>query len=226
MNTNEILDFILPRFCPSCNKKLNPDELIICPNCLSRIKYAYKSFIENEFKSNFIHSSIDAFYPLFIFETDSPIQFLIHNLKYRSRFKTGIFLGKLIAENYKNVILNFNADYIHPVPLHHIKKAERGFNQSYYLAKSIASRFNIELRTDLLKRGKYTSTQTQLNKAEREQNIKGAFKSRKLKQIAGKNFILVDDVITTGSTIKECAKELKKSGAKKIIAVSAAAAGK
>ena len=109
-----------------------------------------------------------------------------------------------------------------PVPLHIKKLRERGFNQSLILADAIGKKWQIPVNFSLLKRHKFTLTQTGLNKKEREQNIKGAFEVSDKEKIAGRNIILIDDVYTTGATINECAKILIKAGAQKVAVLTLA----
>jgi len=103
-----------------------------------------------------------------------------------------------------------------PVPLHIKKLRQRGFNQSAILARALKKKWRIPLNYFLLKRAKFTLTQTGLDKKEREKNIKGAFEVTSAKDVKDKNIILVDDVYTTGATVNECAKTLRKAGAKDV----------
>lgn len=216
-----ILDFFLPRVCISCDNKLSPEENSICENCFSKIKTADKTFLESEFKRKFEEEKIiNDFLSLFVFDENSPIRDLLHGLKYDKKFRLGIFLGKILAANFDEKIKTWNIDYIIPVPLHKLKKAERGFNQSYYIAKAFVKKSNIKVKANTIKRRRFTATQTKLNSEERKENMKDAFVIKGKKLIDGKNIILLDDVITTGATISECARVLKQNGANKIYAVS------
>jgi len=107
---------------------------------------------------------------------------------------------------------NFSQSLIMPVPLHKKRLRWRGFNQSELLAKGIKKYFNLDLRLDELIRTKHKKPQTKLSGRKRKENVKGCF-FWKGDWLDGKNIILVDDVITTGSTLNECAKVLKENGA-------------
>ena len=218
-------DFFLPRFCPSCNKKLTPDEEVICPDCFSKIKLADKQRIDHEFKRKFFNKGIiKDFTSLFVFEKDKELQSLIHSVKYKQRFLNGKFLGTKVGENLTNEILNWSIDFIIPVPLHHLKKAERQFNQSYYIAIGLSKIVNIPARKNFVKRVRYTESQTTMTLTEREANIRDAFKVKSKKKIQNKNLLLVDDVITTGATLSECGRKLKEAGANNIFGISVAIA--
>ncbi|MBU2491147.1 MAG: ComF family protein [Bacteroidetes bacterium] len=219
--TTSFIDFFLPRECISCSRKLTYEEESICEKCYSQIKYAGLSFLDSEFEKKFQKDSlIKDFLSLFIFEEESPVRSLLHGLKYQNRFRIGNFLGKILAANFEDKINNWNPDLIIPIPLHKLKKAERGYNQSYYIAKGLGKRIGIPVKTNVIIRNKFTSTQTKLNAENRKENIRNAFSVIKEKDIIGKNIILLDDVITTGATVSECSKTLKKFRTGNIYALS------
>lgn len=225
MYLTEIFDFFLPRFCPVCDIKLNPEDKFVCPSCLNRIQYATKKRIQNEFERKYSHKNIISdFTSLYVFEKDKELQIVIHKLKYNQRFLLGKFLGEMIAINKHQEISSWNLDFTIPVPLHHLKKVERGYNQSFYIAKGIAKHLGLKVNVNAVKRKKYTLSQTKMNMQEREENMNGAFTVKNAKCVRGKNILLVDDVITTGATTNECGKVLIQAGAAKIFAVSAAIA--
>lgn len=220
-----LLDFFLPRLCVSCKKQLTTSEKFICLECSSKLEHPTQIRIQKEFARKFQNDKIVSdFASAFIFHNDSVIQELIHSLKYDKQFLVGKFLGQQITNNLKDKILEWNASLIIPVPLHTLRKAERGFNQSEQIAKAIGKSFNIPLDTKSLKRSRFTKTQTKLTLVERKENMNKAFMLESNKNIKGKTIILVDDVITTGATITECARVLLENGANKIYALSVAIA--
>lgn len=214
-----IFDFFLPRFCPGCNKKLLPDDSPVCFDCLSSILIADEIRLEDEYSRNFSSSKvISDFYSRFVFETDKTLQHIIHSLKYNRKFNLGIFLGKILSEGIKT--RSWQVDLIVPVPIHHLKKVERGYNQSDYIVKGLCKSLNIPCSTKLIKRIRHTESQTKLNMKQRSENVANAFKVTNTKKITGKNILVVDDVCTTGATIQECGKALVKDGAKTVYACS------
>ena len=219
----EFFDFFIPRICPSCKFKLDLNEEVICQKCLLRLNRVSEERIRIEFQDKFKEDKIISdFISLFYFEKDKEVQNIIHEFKYNGKFRIGFFLGVLIASDLGSKIKSWNIDYIIPVPLHHIRRAERGFNQSFYLAKGIKSVLKIPTITNLLKRRRFTDSQTLLSIIERRENVRDAFSLKKNEKLSGKNILLLDDVITTGATISECGKVLLKAGALKIYAVSVA----
>ncbi len=224
-NLNQFFDFFLPRYCTGCGKKLTYDEKLVCPGCLSTIPLVDKETIESEYNRKFKDDRIiEDFSSLYNFEKDKAFQDIIHSIKYNKKFLAGVFLGRLLAESLSEKISSWNIELIIPVPLHHLKKAERGYNQSEYIAKGISKRSGIRMQNNVIRRVRYTQSQTTMSLKEREQNIANAFKVKRKKAITGKNLLLVDDVITTGATVKECGKVLKDNGAKLVYACSTAIA--
>lgn len=221
----EVFDFILPRLCAVCKKKLETNEEVVCYNCLKEIKTASDEKIVFEFGNKFRESSIITdFDSLYLFEKDKPVQELIHQLKYQQKFLIGKYIGKNLGRSLKRKSANWQLDLIVPVPLHHLKLAERGFNQSFYIAKGLESELKIKVENKSIKRTRYTQSQTTMDFEDREQNIKDAFSIKNFEKIKNKNILLIDDVITTGATIRECGKLLLDNGANKIYAASAAIA--
>ena len=108
-------------------------------------------------------------------------------------------------------------DLIVPVPLHSARQRERGFNQAALLAKLLARRTSIPCRSTL-KRIRYTTTQTAFDRAERMENLHNAFRLRKKADVRGLQVLLIDDVLTTGSTLNECARVLRHAGAASVFA--------
>ena len=222
---NSLFDFILPRFCCSCKTKLSVNQDTMCVDCLSKIQRSNSSRLKREFERKFMNNKIiREFYSPFVFEKDKELQHAIHALKYDKKFPVGIFLGKVLAAEIKSSKTNWKFDLIIPIPLHQLKKAERGYNQAYYIAKGVGKIFKVKVSDRSVKRIKYTESQTTMNLNEREENISGAFKVKWNTRVRGKNILLLDDVITTGATISECGKILLEAGASKVYAASIAIA--
>ncbi|NWF88998.1 MAG: ComF family protein [Ignavibacteriaceae bacterium] len=221
----EFLDFILPRFCPGCKNKLTSLERVVCTNCLSKLKPVEPDLIKTEYQRKFESKKIiSGFISQYIFEKDKELQHIVHALKYDKKFLIGKFLGENLGKTFVARFKDWNINLIIPVPLHHLKKAERGFNQSYYIAKGISITTGITLDVKAVKRFRFTQSQTTMTLREREENIEGAFKVRKTENVKGKNVLLVDDVMTTGATISECGRVLLNAGANRIYAATVALA--
>lgn len=220
-----LFDSILPRFCCACKIKLTSKQDTMCESCLSNIQFATDDRLMREFDRKFLNKNIitDFFSP-FVFEKDKELQHAVHSLKYEKKFNVGIFLGKTLADNIKRKRPDWRIDLIIPIPLHQLKKAERGYNQSFYIAKGIEKILDIPFSDKVVKRIKYTKSQTTMTLSEREANISGAFKVKNKNAVNGKTILIIDDVITTGATISECGNILLEAGAKNIYAASVAIA--
>ena len=117
-------------------------------------------------------------------------------------------------------------DYIVPVPMHPRKKRQRGYNQSELIARQLGEFLNMEVRTDILKKTRYTRPQSKLKRNDRLHNLEGAFSVSPDVFVEGKRILLVDDVLTTGTTINTCAKILKDKGVNMIYGIVIAIAEK
>lgn len=218
----EIYDFFIPRFCASCGTKLKEYDEVLCFNCEKQLLPAGEERIQREYSRKFEDEKIiDDFFPLYVFEKEKELQDIIHGLKYKKKFKSGLFLGRKLAGYLQDRFPEI--DLIVPVPLHHLKKAERGYNQSFYIARGAGRISKIKV-AGILKRTRFTQSQTKMNLTERRNNMAGAFKLKRRYKVTGKNILLLDDVITTGATVSECGRVLKEAGANKIYAASVAIA--
>jgi ComF family protein len=149
---------------------------------------------------------------------------VIHNFKYRRQ----IYLRHLVARWLRAALDDERLrgrrfDVIVPVPLHLTRQRERGFNQASLLAELLSAEISVPPKP-LLERIRYTTTQTALDRAERMENLHNAFRLRKSANVRDFSVLLVDDVLTTGSTLSECARVLKRAGAISVHAATAARA--
>ncbi|TAK55937.1 MAG: ComF family protein [Bacteroidetes bacterium] len=221
-----IKEFLYPPFCFLCDVRLQENESRVCTKCWSSFPRIEKGdVIDTDLKSKFSgDGAVDDCLSVYLFEKDGKLQEIIHHLKYSGMTAMGIRLGEEIGRVIREDLNFRKGDMVIPIPLHRLKQRERGYNQSEFICKGIASVTSIPLFPRLLTRAKYTQTQTQLDLNQRKENMESAFavseKSRKLLQ--GKKVILVDDVITTGSTINSCAQELRKFGVESVLAASVA----
>lgn len=160
----------------------------------------------------------------FVFEKEGSFQHIAHALKYKEYKSLGIDLGVFIGKTMNE--WDMGADILIPVPLHRIKHRERGYNQSEFIARGIASVIGKPVVLNAMRRSRHTQTQTKLNIEERRRNMDQAFEliPATSQILEGKICLLIDDVITTGATTNACAQVIRSAGAAKIIAASAALA--
>lgn len=220
-----LVDFFLPRLCPACNNKLTQNDFLVCQSCFNSIKIAEDDRIKNEFERKFRSDNlVKDFASPFVFEKEKVLQQLLHKLKYDSDYQIGKALGETAGQLMFKRIESWQCDMLIPIPLFHSRMSERGYNQSLVLAKGISKTCGIPVKKNIIKRRRYTNTQTNLSLHERKLNISEAFSVVKPKIVKHKRIAIVDDVITTGATISECAKVLINEGASEIFAVSVAIA--
>jgi ComF family protein len=221
-----LLDFVYPPVCISCNIPLFDGSQKICNDCWGAVPTLSKnhSLYQNTLDKLIVSGSIDALVSCYVFEREGASQHIAHALKYQEYRSLGLELGIKIGRLVKD--WNMKVDVIIPVPLHRIKHRERGYNQSEYIAQGIASIINKPILLNIVRRKRYTQTQTKLNLEERQKNMKDAFETlpNSPQKLHGKICLLVDDIITTGSTMNSCAREILSAGPKSIIAASAALA--
>ncbi len=154
--------------------------------------------------------------------SNPPVKTLIRDLKYKSATKVAGTLSQIFCDNVGHVLKNLKSKnaVIVPVPITPQRLRERGFNQSEILAAALSRHTGITLTNDILFKIKNTASQVAVaERTLRLENLQGSFAVPDPQKIAGKTVILVDDILTTGATIIECSRELKKAGAKNIIAL-------
>lgn len=221
---NGIINFVLPNICICCNQPLEKNSDFVCTNCLLKLKKVDEShniWGDRVHKVNFEGNA----FSLYWFVEGTEIQHLLHALKYSRMKSIGTLFGKILGEEIRKRYPG-SYDFAVPVPLHRSRHRERTYNQSSYICRGIGEALSIQPLDKCLNRTRFTRTQTKLSINEREENVRNAFElNQKFSGlIKGKNIILVDDVITTGSTILECARVLKLRGCSEITICSIALA--
>ena len=204
-------DVVLPRVCPVCGKALDDDEQWLCRKCLAalpRTRYEETDF--NTMEQHFAGKvPIERATAYFFYEKGSPYASILHDIKYHSLPKMGYWLTSRAVTEMAGSHFFEGIDVVTAVPLHRSKLAHRGYNQSEYLARGIADRLGIPY-VEALNAVKPHSTQTHKGALERWQNIQGNYALKNdASHLSGKHILLVDDVITTGSTLTVCASLLK-----------------
>jgi ComF family protein len=230
-------DIIFPPGCLTCDIILDHHEqLPVCPTCYSKIKFITSPLctccgipFSGADTSDHLCGDCTISKPAYsvaraLGHYDATLLGAIHNFKYRGKTASGKILGRLMAENDYPAVDFQEYTLTIPVPLHVRRLRERGFNQSVILAREIARKFHTPLDFLTLRRYIYTEPQINLGKRERESNVRGAFKIMNPEKIKDQRIILVDDVYTTGSTVKECARLLLKEGASSVAVLTLARA--
>lgn len=220
----DVLHLLAPSLCPGCDDPVPPQERGICPSCRASLETApYPEEIFQDLLARFSPEelALDAAGSLYNFEPDSPVQHIIHAIKYRGCRALGEVLGKELALAMQIFPEFRDVDIVVPVPLHRARLRERGFNQAEAIARGVGSAWGITVRTDILRRTRHTQSQTRLSAIARQQNITSAFVTAGC-DLRGATVALCDDVFTTGATLNACALQLHLAGADSVCALTLA----
>jgi ComF family protein len=227
---NDLLDdfsgLLYPRLCYGCGNHLMRNEEIICTECLVEMpRTNYHLERENPVSQLFWGRCLVEKAAAFSFYTrGSRIRTLIHNLKYKGIREIGTVLGSMYGHILEDSGFTEGIDMVVPVPLHPSRERSRGFNQSLVIAGSLASAAGLLLEDNVLARVSKTQTQTRRSRYERWSNVEGIFKVTDPGKITDKHILLVDDVITTGSTLEACVNELVPADGVKVSVIALACA--
>ena len=196
-----VFQLLYPRLCISCSDNLLNGEHQICRICYADLPFLTDAE-QNKFLKENLHGRVktENALSLFYMRKNSKIKNILHQIKYKGDKEACKYLGNLTAEKWDSFLQN--TDIIIPVPLHSKKQAKRGYNQSEVYAQGICENSTIELGKNIVERAIYTDTQTKKERFERWQNVENIFKLKPNIDLTNKHILLVDDVITTGSTIE------------------------
>jgi ComF family protein len=215
---SDFLSLLYPDLCIICNENLLKSEQNICIKCLNEIPVTNYHLTKNNpvDKRFWGKTDIESATSFYFFTKGSPFQKLIHELKYRNNKEIGVYFGKYAASNIATSTFFEGIDLIVPIPLHPAKYKKRGYNQSELLCKGIADYTGYITDFTNLKRIKETETQTKKSVYDRYINTSGIFEVQNPEIFENKHILLVDDVLTTGSTLEAAAQELLKCTGTKV----------
>ena len=209
---NNLLNLFFPNLCKICKRPLVEGEEQICLKCLCDLPHTgYHRQANNPVEQLFIGKDRIEYATAYLrYEKGGKVQSLIHSLKYHDNKELGYLLGRQIARELQADHSPIcTVDLLIPVPLHPRKKRQRGYNQSEWIARGIQSVTGIAIDTSSLSRIKRTESQTRKQRSERHKNVEGIFHPSNADALKNKHVLLLDDVITTGSTIGACAEAIK-----------------
>ena len=221
-----LTELLFPRLCVVCGDKLIEQEQWICLHCLHHIPRTNFHHVPNNPVAQLFYGrvQIESATSFFYFSKGSKYQTLLHNLKYKGMKELGEEIGKHFAIDLLQSPEFSSVDLICPVPLHPQKEKKRGYNQSWWIASGIAKQMQKEMSDNNLKRITATETQTRKSRFERFLNVEGIFDLSDPEAFSGKHILLIDDVVTTGSTLEACVSSiLSKTNARVSIATLATA---
>lgn len=227
-----LMDFAFPKVCALCREPCDDalcsvclssfPSLIppVCPRCCRMVSGELQGALCSDCRAIKDPQLYRAIAP---WSYDGGVRTAIHHLKFDGRKSVGRVLGDALggyAE--RNTYLKRSVQMIIPVPLHWLRRWERGYNQSEILARQVALSMDVPLNLNVLIRKRLTHASYKLHIEERRKNMSGAFEVHMKEAVRGKVVMLVDDIITTMTTLEECARALKCAGAKRVYALALA----
>ncbi|MFZ4526293.1 MAG: ComF family protein [Chlorobium sp.] len=226
----QLLHLLFPQVCLVCQTLLLPGEEYCCAACMEEFDpFSAPSEAENILRQTIVshfgeHFPFERGWCRYQFHKKSALQQALHSMKYEGLFNLGKSFGRQLGEWMLSDGDIGDIGCIVPIPLHHLKKTERSYNQSEKIAEGLAQSLRQPVRSDLLVRKRYTVSQTGLSAESRKINSEGAFLATK--DVRGYHVLLVDDVVTTGATMAAAAQALREGGARKVSLAALAVAVK
>ena len=216
-------DMLMPRICMTCGKKLLLEEKHICLQCMADLPRTFfwmqpRNPMADRLNERIEDAGLSAYEPysyaaaLFFYRSDSIYRHIPQQIKYDRNLSAGAYFGRMLGRVLSGSEIFKDVDAVIPVPLHWKRKWKRGYNQAETIASAVAQTLDAPLRTDIIRRGRHTKTQTKLGVGEKSANVAGAFET-----CGGfsdkeciRHILLVDDVFTTGSTVGACFAALRQ----------------
>lgn len=233
--TSSFLDLLYPVFCAGCEGDVESGE-VLCHHCQGEsaeiaapfcevCSQPYDGAIDGPFScSNCLGDAFDFECAVSPYRSRGPVREMIHRFKYDRQYHLRRPLGVLLCRTMDDErIRRQPADALVPVPLHPRRERDRGFNQAEALCQVLGGHTGLPV-WPALRRVRFTETQTHFAREERRHNLRDAFTIHPRRTVTGKHLLLVDDVFTTGSTVQECAKVLRRAGAASVRVVTVARA--
>lgn len=217
-----LLDLFFPRKCIVCGRKLNVSEEHLCLYCLSDLPLtrfwtlnhnpmsdAFNAALQQDIRDNQSREHYAFATALFFYESEAEYRHIPYQIKYHGNISAGRYFGRMLGRKIAEAEWMSDVDVVIPVPLHWRRRWSRGYNQAEVIASQVADALGVPMRTDILKRTRYTVTQTKLGIQDKEKNVSGAFTVVAPPSVDVGHILIVDDVFTTGSTLAACFSTLR-----------------
>ena len=212
MLLEDFLSLFYPRLCKGCQTSLVRGESVICLCCQADLpKTGFEKMTDNPVAQLFWgRTEIQLATAFCSFDKGGIMQHFLHQLKYKGAKEVGEKLGLLLGFDLMQNLPYQDIELLVPVPLHPKREHKRGYNQSAEIVKGISEAIGKPFSTENLIRNHYSDTQTNKSRFDRWENVKELFSVRKPELLEGHHILLIDDVVTTGSTLEACANVLLK----------------
>lgn len=210
-----LLHLFFPHLCAGCSSDVLDAQELICSTCMLALPFTEFEKIENNPVEKLFwgRTKIQHASSIFYFITDNPLQEIVHQIKYKNNPELGVYMGKIMGLQLKNMLSINKIDFMLPMPLHPKKEYARGYNQSAVICQGIQHTTEIPYWDQVLIRNFNTDTQTKKSRIERWENVAEVFEIKNPSVIQEKHILLIDDVITTGASTEACANLLLKNKA-------------
>ena len=203
----ELWRILLPQLCIHCGEPLVGDEKDLCTHCIAQIAWLHNNTAED----NMAEMRLAGLFPfqsaaaLTRFRKGTVTQSIVHQIKYYHNTRLAKQFGHLLGETLVASGRFNDVDCLMPVPLHPVKHLRRGYNQSQLLCEAMADVMHLPIESHCLYRRRYTKSQTRKSRQQRQKNMQDVFALHHADRLTGKHILLVDDILTTGSTTSACA---------------------
>ena len=209
---NSLTGMFFPEVCQICGCSLVEGEKVMCSHCnLKMSRTNFHLHTENALIERLIcHARIERAVSMYYYVREDPYSKLIHKLKYNRQRQIGLDWARMYAKEIAQSHFFAGIDLILPVPMHRWKELQRGYNQSFVIAKGIQAETDIPIGNNLVAT-KAHSTQTRKGSYGRWLNAEGIYGVRNAEKLANKHVLVIDDVVTTGATIIHCCEALAEA---------------
>lgn len=208
-----LFDLLFPRSCVVCGERLGETEKWLCTSCfLSLPRTNFAAYPETNpmvdfFERHFVPERVAAW---FYYKHGSPFSQIIHELKYHHQPEIGHFIGRKVVEEFASHRFFDDIHGLIPMPLTKRRERQRGYNQCQKIARGISEATGIPILDGVVARNRFYESQTRMSTQERKANVDGAFELVAPEAVKNRHVLVIDDVVTTGSTMVSLCKELLK----------------
>lgn len=210
----KLLDVISPRPCVICGERLSANEQVICGACHLHLPLTHyeKQPLDNPMARLFWGQfPVERAAALFFYEAQAPASHLIYDMKYHNRPEVAQSMGIITARQFAAEGFFDGIDALVPMPITWRRRWQRGYNQSYEIARGITEVISLPIHHHVVKRIRFKKSQTKQHAWERLRNVDDAFCLVRPERISGLHLLLIDDIVTTGATVSACGRELAKA---------------
>lgn len=213
MIVRRLLDFIAPRPCVICGRRLGIHDDMLCPACVLKLPRTdfWLSPLDNPLSRLFWGIiPVECVAAYCYYAPGSEMAQMVYDLKYHDRPDIGVALGRMMATELQPSGFFDAVDLLVPVPLAPRRERQRGYNQSRQIAVGVSEVSGLPIGDCAVRRTVFKGSQTELSRWDRQENVEDVFSLRDADSLRGRHVLLIDDIITTGATVCACARELLK----------------